>query len=107
MKFYHGTTEDNWKLIKEEGILFGGDTYHQTKGKSGYRYTYLTPDIEYVKGYGNDEVLLEIEYEPSGVGVRDKEGNAIDNYVFGPPPGQYCWQFSVFKPISLDKVKRL
>lgn len=103
MKFYHGTTKENWKLIQEEGILFGGHTYHKTGGTAGYRYTYLTPDIEYAKGYG--DVLLEVEYEPSGVGVKDKDGKAIDNYGFNPPPGEQCWQFSVFKPIELENIK--
>ena len=102
MKFYHGTTEDNWNKIKEEGILYGGYTFHKTNGKEGYRYTYLTPDIEMAKKYGN--ILLEVEYNPIGVGnlINSK---TIDNYGLNPPPGEECWQFSVFIPINIDKVK--
>jgi hypothetical protein len=57
---------------------------------------------------GSKEVILEVEYEPVGV-----DGRGIDNYAFGPAPGQkvepgdHCWQFSVFIPISLEKVRRL
>lgn len=96
MKCYHGTTEENWKKIKKEGILFGGDTYHKTNGNSGYRYTYLTPEYDIAKNFG--EIVLEIEYEPVGV------GSGIDNYGFNPPSSETCWQFSVFVPISLDSI---
>ena len=105
MKFYHGTTEESWKKIQEEGVLWGGDTYHRTGGKEGYRYTYLTPDLDVAENYGNKEVMLEVEYEPIGVGNKI-DGKTIDNYGFNPPQGQHCWQFSVFVPISIDKVKR-
>ena len=102
MKFYHGTTEENWKKIQAEGILWGGDTYHKTRGKQGYRYTYLTPYLEVAEQYGSKEVILEVEYDPVGV-----DGRGIDNYGFNPPQGQTCWQFSVFIPIGLEKVRRL
>ena len=105
MKFYHGTTEESWKKIQEEGVLWGGDTYHRTGGKEGYRYTYLTPDLDVAENYGSKEVILEVEYEPFGVGNK-VDGKTIDNYGFNPPQGQHCWQFSVFVPISIDKVKR-
>lgn len=97
MIFYHGTSCENWRKIQEEGVLWGGDTWHKTGGRKGYRYTYLTPEKQVAKKYGN--VLLEIEYEPKGA------GSGIDNYGFNPPPGMTCWQFSVFIPIELKKVK--
>ncbi len=99
MKFFHGTTHVNWKKIQEEGILWGGDTWHKTGGKVGYRYTYLTPDLEVAQQYGG-KVILEVEYEPTGV-------LGIDNYGFDPPPGMHCWQFSVFVPITLEQVRPL
>ena len=86
MKFYHGTTIDKWKQIQFEGILFG-------EHKS-YRYTYLTPDIEMAKKYG--DVLLEVDYIP---------GSKKDNYGYNPSEGQECWQFSVFEPIELNRVR--
>lgn len=70
-----------------------------------YRYTYLSPEIEIAEVYG--DVLLEVEYEPHGVGVRDHNGEAFDNWGFNPPEDMTCWQFSVFKPIPLSKVKRI
>ena len=45
MIFYHGTTEENWKRIQEEGILFG------VRKLAKSRCTYLTTDINnYVDG---------------------------------------------------------
>ena len=79
--------------------MWGGDTWHKTQGGQGYRYTYLTPEIGVAKEYG--EVLLAVEYHPVGV------GSGIDNYGFNPPPGQTCWQFSVFIPISIEKCRCL
>lgn len=99
MIFYHGTSKENWDKIQKEGVLWGYNMYKDENGKEymGYRYTYLTPEIEIAKKYGN--VLLEVEYEPVGV-----DGRGIDNYGFDPPEGTTCWQFSVFIPIGLDKV---
>ena len=98
MTFYHGTSKENWELIQKEGVLYGGYTYHRTKGKEGYRYTYLTPFRDIAEQYGN--VTLKVEYTPVGV-----NGKGIDNYGFNPPPGEVCWQFSVFIPIPVNKVK--
>jgi len=99
MKFYHGTSLKNWKKIQKEGILWGGYTWHKTEGKKGYRYTYLSPEIEVAEAI-NSEIILEVEYEPTGI-------RGVDNYGFNPPIGQTCWQFSVFVPISIEKVKIL
>ena len=98
VKFYHGTTEENWKKIQEEGVLWG-------IGRS-YRYTYLTPDLEVAKQQGSKEVILEVDYDPVGVG-NFIDGETIDNYGFDPPSGQHCWQFSVFVPIPIEKVRVL
>ena len=102
MIFYHGTTEDAWKKIQAEGVLWGGYVYHNENNKAGYRYTYLTPEKETAMSYGRGEVLLEVEYDPVGI-----DGRGIDNYGFDPPLGEICWQFSVFIPIPVDKVKRI
>ncbi len=100
MKFYHGTSEIAWKKIQEEGILFGGDGYHNRNDKKCYRYTYLTPEIAYAEDYG--DVILEVNYDPVGI-----DGTGTDNYGFDPPEGEICWQFSVFIPILINKVKRI
>ncbi len=107
MKFYHGTTRERWKLIRKECVLWGGDRWHRTNGKEGYRYTYLTPDIKVALGLRPDDkdaLILEVEYEPVG-NKRRVNGQVVDNYGFNPPPGQYCWQFSVFVPIPLSSVR--
>jgi len=106
MKFYHRTTEKRWESIQKEGVLWGLPyTYFKTweeaekrkENWDGYpRYTYLSP-TDQGESYGT--VLLEVEYFPSGP--------PNDNFGKNPPPGQECWQFSVFIPIGLDKVKRV
>ena len=110
MTFYHGTTEENWEKIQKEGVLWGYNTYLDKNGKPyrSYRYTYMSPDIDVAKGFG-DGVILEVEYEPVGV-----DGRGIDNYCFEHnipkkhrDEGAYCWQFSGFIPISLENDKRL
>ena len=61
MKFYHGTTKDNFEKIISEGILFGrisnpSEKYHPS------RCTYLAVDKEEAKYYG--EIILEVDYDP-------------------------------------------
>jgi len=106
MLFFHGTKPENWERIQAEGVLWGWPCprcYPETRGckkpqsRNACRYTYLTPDLAVAKTYGS--IILEVEYDPIGAGT------GIDNYGFDPPPGQYCWQFSVFKPIPLSQVK--
>ena len=92
MKFYHGTTEENWVKIKKEGILWG------YRGEGKYRCTYLTPDLNVARGYGSEEVILEVEYNPIG--------RTVDTYEFNPSYTDYCWEFCVFGPIDIDNVKR-
>lgn len=93
MLFYHGTSTKAWEEIQQEGVLWG---------KHSYRYTYLSPCINVAKHFG-DDVLLEVEYTPIGV-----NGEGIDNYCFDEPKdGAFCWQFSVFKPIPINNVKRI
>jgi hypothetical protein len=105
MKFYHRTNRRAWKKIQKEGILFGrhiawskDKIYHE----ASYRYTYLSPFKEIHKSFG--PVLLEVEYTPVGNKIK-VNGKVQDNYGFDPPPGLCCWQFSVFIPIPLCKVK--
>lgn len=96
MKFYHGTSEATWQKIQLEGVLWG--IHHTHPDHTLRRYTYLSPHIEVAQAYG--DVVLGVDYSPTG-----KSG--IDNYGFSPPPGQTCWQFSVFNPIPLIQVRRI
>jgi len=109
MKCYHGTSIEKWNLIQEDGQLWGYNIYKNPDGSEyrSYRYTYLSPEIKIAEEYG--DVILEIDYEPVGV-----DGTETDNFCFDYDipmdelkKGAYCWQFSVFIPISLDKVKRI
>jgi len=95
IKFYHGTSKKNWGKIQKEGVLWG--IPHPANLNN--RYTYLTPNIKEAEHHG-DGTILEVEYDPVG-------DYKIDNYGFSPPPGYYCWQFSVFIPISILKVRKL
>jgi hypothetical protein len=93
MIFYHRTTEEAWAKIQDEGVLWGKH--------SGCRYTYLAPpEVVIPDEYG--PVLLEVEYTP----LRETEGKD-HNYGFDPPLGMICWQFSVFVPIPLSRIKRV
>jgi len=90
--WYHRTTEEKWKLIQEEGVLWG------IPSTPNYpRYTYLSP-YDLGKSYG--DILLEVEYKP----LKETQGYK-HNYGFEPPEGQICWQFSVFEPIDIKNVK--
>lgn len=90
MKCYHRTTLEVWEKIKKEKILFG---VHDN-----YRYTYLSPSPLIPIEYG--ELLLEVEYVPTGI-------KGIDNFGFEPPDGEFCWQFSVFIPIPIENIRIL
>lgn len=78
--FYHGTSEENWKKIQKSRQLFDGHC------------TYLATDKEEALCYGC--VLLEIEYDPT-------KNPDMNNYC------EDCWQFRVYEPIELSKIKRL
>ena len=90
MKVYHATTENAWKKIQKEGVLWGKRSWAKS------RLTYLALKREnavYGKGDGSGEwsepeVLLEVEI-PAG------------NY-----PGD-DWQIRYYKPIPIKKVTRV
>lgn len=89
MKFYHGTTIENWKAIQKEGILFGRLLVNN---KEISRCTYLAIEVAEAECYG--DIVLEVEYDPF---KNKKMNNYIDD----------CWQFRVYEPISIDNVKIL
>lgn len=98
MIFYHGTNQEAWKKIQEEGILLGKRTVLDEEFERlipKYNIspcTYLTPDVEEAKYYGN--ILLEVEYDPF-------KNPGENNYSEG------CWQFRVYEPIPLKNVKQV
>ena len=89
MIFYHGTSLENWKLIQEEGILFGKLFVND---KLISRCTYLATDLNEAKCYG--DVILEVEYNPF-------KRNKKNNYIEG------CWQFRVYEPIPIQNVRKI
>lgn len=97
MLFYHGTSEENWKKIQDEGILFGVRIVLDNDGNPSKIYkpdrmTYLARDIEEASMYGN--VVLEVEYNPS---VNPSANNFIEG----------CWQVRVYEPIDITKIRRI
>jgi carboxylesterase type B len=87
MKFYHGTSQENWEQIQKEGVLFG----RQFVGNKEYpRRTYLAVDIEEARCYGN--IVLEVEYNPH-------KHKKMNNYC------EDCWQLRVYEPITIDNIK--
>lgn len=85
MIFYHGTTENNWKKIQKDGILFGCPERHPDG------CTYLTVDFDEACCYG--DVVLAVEYDP----YKD---NAKCNYF-----DENCWQIRVYEPIHIAYVR--
>lgn len=98
MIFYHGTSEENWQSIQQEGILFGRLQVLDNEFKrlcpkyNPSRCTYLTPMIEEAKCYG--KVLLQVEYDPY---KHPKQNNYVED----------CWQFRVYEPIPIANVSRI
>lgn len=87
MKFYHGTSIENWNEIQKEGILFGRRFWGK---KEVDRCTYLATNVEEAKCYG--DIVLEVEYDP----YKHKKMN---NYIEG------CWQLRVYEPILISNIK--
>ena len=104
MKFFHVTKRKAWKAIKKEGVLWGihDPSYwntqdnEDTKKDDHRRYTYLSPVPYFYYG----AIVLQVEFNP-----KREDFGKVHNYGFDPPPGQNCWQFSVFTPIPLSDVK--
>lgn len=102
MIWYHGTSKENWDKIQQEGILWGRRFVINNDGniiKEVRRCTYLTPDLEEAKHYG--DVILKVEYNPfddKGRIKKDKR-KPLNNYV------PDCWQMRVYEPISIDSIK--
>lgn len=93
MKFYHGTSEESWVKIQEEGVLWGVRKF------AASRCTYLAAKPEHAIIYGAG-VLLEVEYEPDN-NRKDEIGN-VHNYW-----DEDCWQLRVYEPIPIENIKRL
>ncbi len=90
MKFYHGTTEANWKKIQLEGVLWG-------IRNAPSRCTCLAVKPHQAMKYG--PVVLEVEYEPDN--DRKDEIGSVHNFW-----NKNCWSIRVYEPIPVDKVKR-
>ncbi len=94
MKFYHGTSKENWEQIKKEGILFGRRYVLNDDGSVNRevdRCTYLAVEKEEAQCYG--DVVLEVEFDPAS--------SKHNNYKEG------CWQVRVYEPIPLSHIKLL
>lgn len=89
MKFYHGTSLENWEKIQQEGLLWGRRWF---AGKELDRCTYLSTCVEEAHFYG--DVILRVEYEPSLHSNKN-------NYVAG------CWQLRVYEPINIKDIVRI
>jgi len=94
MIWYHGTTEDNWKKIQAEGVLFGVRRVVSSKYPHFFnpsRCTYLATDKIEAGMYG--DVVLEVEYDPN-------INPDMNNYSEG------AWQVRVYEPIPISNVKQ-
>ena len=107
MIFYHGTSEELWKQIQEEGLLWGRRYITDSNGniiKEVSRCTYLAKEQSVAEDFG--EVILEVEYNPlnrRGRNRRDKRNKPLNNY----DPHPDVWQLRVYEPILIENIKRL
>ena len=105
MIFYHATTEELWKDIQEEGVLFGRRYIVDIAGrpvKEVSRCTYLALKQEDAEEFG--DVILEVEYNPfnsCGRIKRDKRNRPLNNY------SPDSWQLRVYEPIHFENIRRI
>ena len=104
MKFYHGTSEESWTSIQNEGVLFGRRFEIDSEGrvtKELSRCTYLALSEEDARKFGS--VVLEVEYNPFDLdgSIRTDSYGSLNNY------SENSWQLRVYEPIRLKNVRRL
>ena len=93
MKLYHGTTEEAWNEIQEEGVLWGRKNQFWCGNKMD-RITWLAYKREHAGIYDNRGitktpcVILEVE-------VPDIKHS------------DEAWQYVTYDPIPISKVKRI
>lgn len=102
MVFYHGTTKENWKKIKEEGFLFGRRYVVDNENvKEISRCTYLAFDKDEASHYG--DIVLKVNYNPfdENGNIRKDENGFLNNYV---PDG---WQLRIYEPIPISNLTEI
>lgn len=80
---YHGTSEQAWAAIQEEGVLWG-------IRDAPSRCTYLATERQEAAQHG--PVVLAVKFDP--------QIDAPNNYIDG------AWQCRVYSPIPIDRVQR-
>ncbi|MCK9435216.1 MAG: hypothetical protein M0R32_10480 [Candidatus Cloacimonetes bacterium] len=93
MKLYHGTTEEFWKEIQAEGVLWGrkGQLW---MGREMDRITWLA-------------------YRREDAGIYDDRGLTkqacvlLEVEVPDEPHTEEAWQYVTYDPIPISKVKRI
>ena len=104
MTFWHGTSEENWKSIRDEGVRWGRRFIVDDDGnpvKEVSRCTYLALERKDAEKFG--DVVLEVEYDPFnrlGNIRRDRHG-PLNNY------SPDSWQLRVYEPIEIRNTKRI
>ena len=92
MKFYHGTTEEHWKEIQKEGVLWGRKNQYWC----GHKMSRINQFAKEKKNAGiyNDKglteklcIILEVDFPE----IKEWEG----------------WQMTTYKPIPIARVKLL
>ncbi len=84
MKFYHGTSKENWERIQEQGFLLN------CRGPNCDPVTYLAVSRKEAEHYG--PIVLRVKYDP---------GSGKDNWQKG------CWQVRVYTKILLVNIREL
>lgn len=90
MIFYHGTTQEGWDFVQQQGFLIYPRATEQNPNISPV--VYLATNIEEAKKHG--EIVLKVDYDPT---INPGKNN------YNP----HCWQLRVYEPIDLLKIKKL
>lgn len=92
MKFYHGTTEENWREIQEEGVLWGR--------KNEYWCGNKTDRINWLATKKNDAGI----YNNRGI---TKTSCVILEVDLPEVKKHDYWEYVTYKPIPISRVKRI
>ena len=93
MKFYHGTTEEAWKKIQKEGVLWGRPNMYNSSGNKMSRINWFALEMKDAgifddRGLTNTKcVMLEIDLPK------------VKKHTY--------WEFVTYDPIPIDRILRL
>ena len=93
-RWFHGTTKENWKKIKKEGLK-SGTFLARNLEDLWFFFTHSFPSNSDM--FMKCEVILSVKYTP----------NVIDDDYYKEGASRYKWELVVEKPIPADNIRPL